>query len=65
MSASQHERRALCETAAVTLDGAPARISGSSLPFAKVSRKDGRGGEVEFAWDTVALIVTNGGKFQS
>lgn len=59
------QRRTLCETAGATLDGQPAVISGWLLPFAKVSRLDGCGGEVEFAWPTVARIVELGGRFTS
>lgn len=58
------QRQALCD-ADVTLDDEPARITGWALPFAKVSRRGGRGGEVEFAWPTAALIVGEGGAFRS
>lgn len=58
------QRQQLCEQA-VTLDGEPARISGWTNSFAAVSRSDGRGGSVEFAWPTVARIVEAGGAFQS
>lgn len=61
---SEDQRRALCETT-VTLDGEPARISGWANPFAAVSRRDGKGGSVEFAWPTAARIVESGGAFQS
>ncbi|MFZ2238397.1 MAG: hypothetical protein WAV90_02495 [Gordonia amarae] len=58
-------RRQLCETP-VTLDDAPARIRGAGLPFARVIRSDGRGGDVEFSWPTAALIVAEkGGRFAS
>lgn len=43
----------------MTLDGGPARISGAANSFASVSRSDGRGGVVTFAWATAAHIVTN------
>ena len=49
----------------VTLDGHPATVSGTSLPFAIVRRLDGRGGSVEYAWPTVAHIIDNGGRFES
>ncbi len=52
-------------SARVTLDGAPATIGGTALPFAEVSRLDGKGGRVEYAWTTVARIVANGGRFVS
>ena len=58
------ERRRLCE-AQVTLDERPARISGWGLPFAQLSFRDGIGGVVEYAWETVARIVANGGAFRS
>lgn len=58
------QRQRLCETK-VTLDGEPARIIGWSHPFATVSRSDGRGGRVEYAWLTVARVVEAGGAFQS
>ncbi|KMV19651.1 hypothetical protein ACT17_06340 [Mycolicibacterium conceptionense] len=60
----EEQRKALCDTP-VTLDGEPAKISGWALPFAKVHRRDGRGGEVEFAWSTAARIVELGGRFSS
>lgn len=59
----QAQRRQLCE-AAVTLDGYPARISGTARRFATVSWRDGPGG-AEFAWPTVARIVEAGGNFRS
>lgn len=56
------QRRELC-SAAVTLDGEPARITGAALPFAKVSTATNGG--YEWAWPTVARIVANGGAFKS
>lgn len=61
----EQQRRELCASAAATLDGAPAVISGWRLPFAKVTRRDGRGGYCEFSWATVALIMSNDGQFRS
>jgi len=59
------QRQKLCQ-AAVTLDGEPARISGWANSFAAVSRTDGRGGHVDFAWATAAHIVAHrNGAFQS
>lgn len=49
----------------VTLDGLPAVVRGAFLPFALVCRADGRGGNVEFAWATVARVMTKGGAFTS
>ena len=62
---TQTERRALMN-ARVTLDGHPAIISGALADFPVVRRLDGKGGSVEFAWNTVANIVNNhGGAFRS
>lgn len=57
------ERQALC-TVEVTLDGQPARISGWRNRFATV-RLVGSGLGAEWAWPTVATIVSNGGSFHS
>lgn len=56
------EREALCAVK-VTLNGRPARISGSGCAFARVTGTDRLG--CEFAWETVALIVSRGGRFES
>lgn len=48
-----------------TLDGEPAYVSGSRLDFARVHRKGGKGGTVEFAWATVAHILSTHRNFQS
>jgi hypothetical protein len=62
-------KMALVERARVektTLDGEPAIVSGYGLPFASVRRKDGRGGDVQFAWATVEFILDNrSGAFRS
>lgn len=42
----------------VTLDGEPAIIRGAFLPFAKVARADGRGGDVEYSWPAVACVMS-------
>lgn len=49
----------------VTLDGYPAYVSGSRLEFARIHRKDGKGGAVEFAWPTVRHILRGSRRFQS
>lgn len=49
-------RRELCQTEGVTLDGKRAHICGAKLDFAMV-RNSQYG--IEFAWATVAHIVTN------
>jgi hypothetical protein len=62
------QREALVEDARAngcTLDGEPAYVSGSRLDFARVHRKDGRGGNVEFAWATVQRILSTHRNFQS
>lgn len=62
------ERQALVEDSRAngcTLDGHPAYVSGYRLDFAKVQRRDGRGGEVEFAWATVAHILSTHRAFRS
>lgn len=64
---TREERAALVEDSrkGCTLDGYPGYVSGSNLPFAKVHRRDGRGGEVEFAWATVAHILSTHRSFKS
>lgn len=57
------ERRALCD-ARVTLNGEPAKIAGTSLPFATVTTL-ATGLGCQWAWPTVARIVANGGRFTS
>lgn len=61
------ERLALVEQkeVPVTLDGEPAVVFGYKLDFARVQRKDGRGGVVEFAWPTVKHVLEHGGNFKS
>jgi hypothetical protein len=54
-------RRELC-TAAVTLDGAPAMVCGVQERFATVATLDGKW-SAEWAWETVARIVADGGAF--
>lgn len=56
------ERRTLCEIP-VTLNGRPARISGYGCDFARVTGPDRL--SCEFAWETVALVVSRGGRFES
>ncbi|KXO93005.1 Uncharacterised protein (plasmid) [Tsukamurella tyrosinosolvens] len=60
------ERRALVQTAGITLDGRPASIGGARNDFASVSTTDGGPlVDVEFAWATVARVVDAGGDFRS
>lgn len=59
------DRRAMCAMPC-TLDGHPARIQGVMGDFAHVRRTDGRGGLVEFAWETVAhVLLHRDGRFES
>ncbi len=57
-------REQLCQQQGITLNGNPARISGSQLDFAVV-RETASGLGCEWAWETVALIVSRGGAFES
>ncbi len=49
----------------VTLDGRPARICGAKCQFAVVRALDGSTGDFQWAWETVAHVVANGGRFRS
>jgi hypothetical protein len=51
--------------ARVTLDGKPAKISGTRQQFATVATIDPNGPAVEFSWPAVARIVATGGKFKA
>ena len=57
------ERYELASTP-VTLNGQPAQIGGVKLDFAGV-RITETGESYEWAWETVARIVANGGNFTS
>ena len=48
-----------------TLDGEPARIVGRLLPFATVRTIRDGGPSFDYAWETVARVMENGGKFHS
>lgn len=50
---------------ACTLNGVKATISGSKNRFATVRALDGSGMQGEWAWETVARIVGNGGAFRT
>lgn len=58
----QEERRALC-SARVTLNGKPAVIRGSRYHFANVAALDGTF-NADWAWETAARIVDQGGAFK-
>lgn len=57
------DQRAELAATAVTLNGVKATISGTHRPFATVRALDGSGMQGEWAWETVARIVGNGGAF--
>lgn len=57
------EKRELCQ-AHVFLDDKPARIVGARLDFATVYQTP-NGQTYEWAWETVARIIENGGRFYS
>lgn len=63
MFPTKDQRVALCATR-VTLNGAPARITGHARDFARVT-DSGTGLSCEWAWETVAAIVAKGGKFRT
>jgi hypothetical protein len=50
--------------ASVTLDGKPARVTGIRNDYALVMALRGET-SAEFAWSTVASVVTQGGNFKS
>jgi hypothetical protein len=61
-------RQGLVEDSRLTpcfLDGHPAVVSGWRNDFATVMRKDGKGGDVTFAWATVARILERTRRFES
>lgn len=62
---TRERRIALTEATGVTLDGAPARISGYNNQFATV-REVATGKGVEFSWATVSVTVDHrNGEFHS
>ena len=63
MAVSMEDRVDLVNAKNITLDGRPAVIGGTRLPFAKVSTLDGRC-SAEWAWETVARIVARDGAFK-
>lgn len=60
---TEKQRYELADTP-VTLNGEPAQIAGVKLPFARVRNLE-TGVSREWAWETVARIVANGGDFRS
>ena len=58
------EQRYKLAATPVTLNGEPAQIAGVKLPFAHVRNME-TGLSCEWAWETVARIVANGGDFRS
>ena len=63
MTYTEIDRSKLCQTV-VTLNDRPARITGSMHDFATV-RDVETGLSAEWAWPTVALVVSRGGAFRS
>jgi hypothetical protein len=57
------DRVALCDVP-VTLDGEPAMVCGYRNDFATVCQLRGPL-RLEWAWETVARIISNGGDFRS
>ena len=55
----------LGHTKGCSLDGFPAFVSGIKEPFATVSRADGKGGRVEFSWETVNRVLDSDRGFKS
>lgn len=60
---TREERQELC-SAEVTLNGEPARITGSGTAYAVVTQKRTHLG-CEFAWSTAKRVLANGGHFKS
>ena len=58
------DRQALVESDGITLDGQKAKITGYRNEFASVVMVS-TGYRIEFAWETAARIVANGGAFRS
>ena len=58
------DKRALC-AARVTLNGAPAIITGARNPFATVASLKGPQHDATFSWPAAARIVARGGTFNS
>lgn len=64
MSRPTREEREELVAAAVTLNGNRARISGVNNEFATVTDITTRL-SAEWAWESAARVVANGGKFES
>lgn len=60
---TRDERAKLCE-ARVTLNGRRAYVSGTHRDFARVTER-ATGLSCEWEWETVALVISRGGKFRS
>jgi hypothetical protein len=60
---TREDRQQMC-SAEVTLNGEPARITGSGTAYARVTQKR-TGLGCEFAWATAKRVLANGGHFKS
>lgn len=49
----------------VTLNGEPARVKGSKLPYGLVVPDANPHVKVEYSWETILLVVSKGGKFKA
>lgn len=58
------DRRALCATDGVTLDGDPAVVIGCNRKFATVANLS-TGAQFEYTWRTVACTIAEHGAFTS
>lgn len=63
-SISLEERRALVQTKGITLNGNPAKVTGSEMAFAVIRDKT-TGLYAEWSWEAVRRIVAKGGAFKS
>jgi hypothetical protein len=58
------ERRRELAAASVTLNGEPARITGTALRYAHVTQV-ASGLSADWSWEAVERVVAKGGAFQS
>jgi hypothetical protein len=61
---TRDERRALCAER-VTLNGAPAVVTGARNPFAVVATLSAPHVEAEYSWTAVERVIARGGTFRS
>lgn len=60
-----YRRRELAETPGITLDGKPARLSGTLNDFPTVCDTTDHARRVEYSWATVERVIAKGGAFKS